>query len=191
MKKRATYLILSVMAALVVVPATAQAQVSTAPTSVTLRYESPNFVGTVSSPEPDCVPGRQVTLFERQVGGGAEAVGGTTTDADGNFSIPQPGADGQYYVTVSARNLPGGGYAEVDSCEGARSEDVPAGSGEIGGAGEDDDDDDDDDGGIAGEDDGDGAGLPFTGSELGAFAALSLALIGAGALLVRRNRMTA
>ena len=191
MKKRATYLILGVMAALVVVPATAQAQVSTAPTSVTLRYESPNFVGTVSSPEPDCVPGRQVTLFERQVGGGAEAVGGTTTDADGNFSIPQPGADGQYYVTVSARNLPGG-YAQVDSCEGARSEDVPAGSGEIGGAGEDDDGDDgDDDGGIAGEDDGDGAGLPFTGSELGAFAALSLALIGAGALLVRRNRMTA
>ena len=137
------------------------------------------------------MPGRQVTLFERQVGGGAEAVGGTTTDADGNFSIPQPGADGQYYVTVSARNLPGGGYAEVDSCEGARSEDVPAGSGEIGGAGEDDDDDDGDEGGIAGDDDGDGAGLPFTGSELGAFAALSLALIGAGALLVRRNRMTA
>lgn len=137
------------------------------------------------------MPGRQVTLFERQVGGGAEAVGGTTTDADGNFSIPQPGADGQYYVTVSARNLPGG-YAQVDSCEGARSEDVPAGSGEIGGAGEDDDGDDgDDDGGIAGEDDGDAPGLPFTGSELGAFAALSLALIGAGALLVRRNRMTA
>lgn len=188
MKKRATYLILGVMAALVVVPATAQAQVSTAPTSVTLRYESPNFVGTVSSPNPDCEPGRQVTLFERQVDGGAEAVGGTTTDADGNFSIPLPGADGQFFVTVSRRDI--GGYGQLDSCEGAQSEDAPAGSGIIGGS-LDDDDDDDDDGGIAGEDDGDGAGLPFTGSELGAFAALSLALIGAGALLVRRNRMTA
>jgi hypothetical protein len=188
MKKRATYLILGVMAALVVVPATAQAQVSSAPTSVTLRYESPNFVGTVSSPNPDCEPGRQVTLFERQVGGGAEAVGGTTTDAGGNFSIPQPGADGQFFVTVSARNLPGG-YGQVDSCEGAQSETAPAGSGILGGS--DEDDDGDDDGGIAGEDDGDGAGLPFTGSELGAFAALSLALIGAGALLVRRNRSIA
>jgi len=117
MKKRATYLILGVMAALVVVPATAQAQVSSAPTSVTLRYESPNFVGTVPSPNPDCEPDRQVTLIERQVGGGAEAVGGGTTDADGNFSIPLPGADGQFFVTVSRRDI--GGYGQLDSCEGA------------------------------------------------------------------------
>jgi len=162
------------MAALVVVPATAQAQVSSAPTSVTLRYESPNFVGTVPSPNPDCEPDRQVTLIEHQVGGGAEAVGGGTTDADGNFSIPLPGADGQFFVTVSRRDI--GGYGQLDSCEGAQSDVARAGSSILGGSD---------------EDNGDGAGLPFTGSELGAFAALSLALIGAGALLVRRNRMTA
>jgi len=165
------------MASAVVGPAFGQT--SSAPTSVTLSYESPDFVGTVSSQNPDCVPGRQVTLFERQVGGGAEAVGATTTSGDGSFSIPQPGADGQYYVTVSARQLPGG-YGQSDFCQGTRSDTVPAGSGVLGGTDE-DDDDEDADGGIG--------SLPFTGAQgVVQLTALSLLLIGLGLVLVRRSR---
>ena len=184
MRKRTIYLSLGVLCATAIMIAPAQGQASTAPTSVTLSYESPNFVGTVSSPNPDCEPGRTVTLFERQVGGGAEAVGSTTSGAGGDFSIAQPGADGQYYVGVSARQLPGGYGA--DSCQAAQSETAPAGSGVLGGLQEDDDDDDDDDG-----DGGATAGLPFTGTGgIVGFTLLSLLLIGLGLTLVRRNRRT-
>ncbi|MGH2798773.1 MAG: LPXTG cell wall anchor domain-containing protein [Thermoleophilaceae bacterium] len=174
MTKRTTYLILGALLALAAMATPALAQ-TTAPTSVSLSYEDPNFVGTVSSPNPDCEPGRSVTLFERQVGGGAEAVGSTTSQPGGDFSIPQPGADGQYFVTVSARQLPDGYGA--GSCEAAQSETVPAGSGILGGAQEDDDDDDA------------AAGLPFTGTAgIVGFTALGALLVGAGLLMVRRNR---
>jgi LPXTG-motif cell wall-anchored protein len=178
MPKRTIYLILGMLCALAAMIAPAQAQ-TTAPTSVTLSYESPNFVGTVSSPNPACEPGRTVTLFERQVGGGAEAVGSTTSGAGGDFSIPQPGADGQYFVGVSARQLPGGYGA--DSCQAAQSETVPAGSGVLGGLQEDDDD--------AAADDAAAGDLPFTGTAgIVGFTALGALLVGAGLLILRRNR---
>lgn len=146
-------------------------------THVTLSYDGTNFTGTVSSQNSACVPGRTVTLFERQPGGGATAVGSTTTDGSGNFTIPQPGADGLYFVTVSAGNL-GGGYGHSHVCDGAESRTVPAGSGVLGGS-----QGNGNGGGVAGA----GGTLPFTGAEIAGFVVVAFLLIALGTVLVRRR----
>jgi len=180
MGKRAGFFALTLSLGLIMTTSPAQAHARTFSTSVSLSYDGTNFVGQVSSESSDCVPDRLVTLFERQIGGGAVAVGSDSTDSSGNFSIPQPGADGQYHVTVSAENLDGG-YNHSHSCAGAQSEAEPAGSGILGGSEE-----EDDDGDVAGaaEDT-----LPGTGAQgVIAFTALAVALIAAGLVLVRRYR---
>nr|MBA2600674.1 hypothetical protein [Actinomycetota bacterium] len=149
-------------------------------TPVTLSYDGTNFTGYVSSQNSACVPGRTVTLFERQPGGGATAVGSTTTDGSGNFTIPQPGADGLYFVTVSAGNL-GGGYGHSHVCNGAESRTVPAGSGVLGGS--QGNGNGNGGGGVAGA----GGTLPFTGAEIAGFVVVAFLLIALGTVLVRRR----
>ena len=186
--RRSAVVVLAALLGLLVLQSTALGHNRRFSTRVSLAYNSPNFVGTVSSNNSSCASSREVVLYERQRGGGALPVGSDTTDAGGNFSIAQPGADGQYFVSVSARVL-GGGYAHSHTCNGARSSSMPAGSGVlggrlttggnggIGGAGT---------GGAAGA----GSGLPLTGIAIGGFVATGLALIGLGTVLARRRRST-
>lgn len=65
------------------------------------------FEGTVSSPNPHCVAGRQVTVTSDS-GGTPTTVGTATTDKTGAFSIPDAGAqDGMYTATVAATKVKG------------------------------------------------------------------------------------
>ncbi len=182
MIKRSAVVVLAALLGLLVLQSTALAHHRTFPTHVSLDYAAPNFVGTVSSSNSACVSSREVVLYERQRGGGSLPVGSATTDASGNFSIAQPGADGRYYVTVSARNL-SGGYSHSHTCDGARSSTTPAGSGVLGGRQA-----TDGNGGVAGTGTGAGSGLPFTGVAIGGFVVTGLALIGLGTVLARRRR---
>lgn len=178
MARRITALLFGVLLGTLMLQGVATAHNRHFPTQVSLSYDGTNFTGTVSSSNSACVP-RQVTLFERQLGGGATPVGSDTTDGSGDFTIPQPGADGLYFVTVSASNL-GGGYGHSHVCNGAQSRTVPAGSGVLGGSlGN-------------GDDNGNGGGvlggtLPSTGAAITGFAAVALLLIALGIVLVRRR----
>ena len=107
-------------------------------------------------------------------------MGSDTTDAQGNWVVPAPGARGNYYAVVDERSE--GGYGHSHVCKGARSRTMgggilggggAAGGGRgAGGAG-----------GVAG-----GGGLPFTGTQAALFTGIALALIGTGTVLVRRAR---
>jgi hypothetical protein len=147
-------------------------------TKITIDYDGTNFFGTVTSKkEPSCEAGRTVTVIRRQPGADL-VVGSDTTDAQGNWLVPAPGAQGNYYAVVDERSE--GGYGHSHVCKGARSRTL--GSGVLGGGGG---------GGDVAGGGGDvagGGGLPFTGTQAALFTGIALALIGTGTVLVRRTR---
>ena len=183
MGKRAGFFALTLLLGLVVATSPAQAHARKFPTQVSLSYDGTTFSGQVSSTNPDCVPGRQVTLFQRARGGDDVAQAITTTDGDGNYSFALPDENGLFYVQVSAMNIPGG-YQHSHTCNGAQSRTVKAGDGGVLGAGLEQGGDDGADVSGAAED-----ALPGTGARgVIAFTALGAALIAAGLVLVRRYR---
>ena len=179
MGRRTGFVVLTLLLGLVLAAGPADAHARKFSTQVSLdKYDGTTFSGQVRSQNDDCVPARQVTLFQRARGGNDAARGAVITDADGNYSFALPDEDGLFYVVVSPKNL-GGGYGHSHSCNGARSNTVKAGSGGVLGAtlGQ---------GGISGAGEG---GLPFTGTQgVAVFTGLAAVLIAAGLVLVRRNR---
>jgi LPXTG-motif cell wall-anchored protein len=175
--RRTSIFALTLLLGLVVATGPAQAHARKFSTRVSLSYDGSAFSGQVSSNNAACESARNVTLFQRAVGGDV-ARSSTTTGSDGSFSFALPGENGLFYAVVSSKNLPGG-YAHSHSCNGARSRTVRAGTGGVLGAGE-------GRGGLGGVTDG---SLPFTGSQgVMSLTALAALLIAAGVVLVRRNR---
>jgi LPXTG-motif cell wall-anchored protein len=178
--RRTSIFALTLLLGLVIATGPAQAHARKFNTRVSLSYDGSSFSGQVSSNNADCEPARQVTLFQRAVGGDV-ARGTTTTGADGSFSFALPGENGLFYAVVSAKNLPGG-YNHSHSCNGARSRTVKAGSGGVLGAGQ-------GRGGLGGVASAGDGSLPFTGTQgVISLTALAALLIAAGLVLVRRNR---
>ncbi|MGH2787986.1 MAG: LPXTG cell wall anchor domain-containing protein [Actinomycetota bacterium] len=145
-------------------------------TSVTFNYDGVNFYGRVSSPSQGCVAGRTVVLYRQ-----GAVVGSDTTDAEGNYVIPQPGAGGaDYHVVVRASTNSSYGHRHV--CNAAQSRTLGE---DVLGAGE----GQDGEGEVAGA--GVGVGeLPDTGGNGVPFAAVGggLLLLGAGLLVVALRR---
>ncbi|MGH2701577.1 MAG: hypothetical protein ACRDJ2_07345 [Actinomycetota bacterium] len=118
MGKRTGLFALTLLLGLILATSPAQAHARKFPTQVSLSYDGTTFSGQVRSQNPDCVPARQVTLFQRARGGNDVARSTTTTDGGGNFAFTAPGENGLFYVQVSPKNLTGG-YAHSHSCRGA------------------------------------------------------------------------
>jgi hypothetical protein len=85
--------------------------VQTVKTTVTIASgEGTAFTGKVSSPKKQCRDDRNVTLYMKPYGGGADiAVGSDKTDASGAWSIEGSFAAGIYYARVASVLVHSGG----------------------------------------------------------------------------------
>lgn len=94
------------------------------PSTITINYDGTNFTGTVGSTSPSCVSGRTVTVF-REEGATDAVVGSAFTNSAGNYTVSAPGANGQFYATVSTTTI--GTYGGSFTCQGATSNTITVG----------------------------------------------------------------
>jgi hypothetical protein len=82
--------------------------------SVSINYDRPNFKGRVSSSRDRCERDREVSVFKVRTGPD-RLIGTDTTNDNGRYSVPKPGARGRFYARVSREVF--GGYGHRHECE--------------------------------------------------------------------------
>ena len=110
-----------IVAALFMSAAPAAGHAFTVNTFTTITYSQGSFSGVLTSPKSSCTRDRKVRLF-KVVPGEDDKVGETKSDDFGNWSIPKPNADGNYYVKVKKRIR--ARYGHHHQCNGKKSETI-------------------------------------------------------------------
>jgi hypothetical protein len=82
--------------------------------SVSINHDRPNFKGRVSSERERCERDREVSVFKARKGPD-RLIGTDTTNDNGRYVVPKPGARGRFYAKVAREVF--GGYGHRHVCE--------------------------------------------------------------------------